>query len=206
MACLGFSLYAGAANAQQPPPQQPQYAQPQYAQPQYGQPQYGQPQYGQPQYAQPQYAQQPVYVMQPPQQGPKVISDYEEGDRIPPGYHEDTRTRKGLVIAGAVTFGVFYLISAMTAAVGSDKKLDVDNQALWIPAVGPFIQLAKSDTGVERFFCGLDGIVQTAGATMLIYGLASPKTVLVRNDAGLKLRPVPIVAKSTMGVGLGGTF
>src|SRR6185436_11592281 len=108
-------------------------------------------------------------------------------DPVPNGYHPDTRSRRGLIIGGAIPFGVFYFISAFTAAIGSDYH--TDNQALWVPAAGPFVQLAKSNTGTERFLCGLDGVVQSLGLAMAIYGIASPKNVLVRNDLGFKLQP-----------------
>jgi hypothetical protein len=68
------------------------------------------------------------------------------------------------------------------------------------------VQLAKSNTGTERFLCGLDGLVQSVGLAMAIYGIASPKNVLVRNDLGFKLQPRPFIARGGGGMGLGGTF
>ena len=145
--------------------------------------------------------------------GPRVIDDYEEGDPIPQGYHSETRVRKGLVIGGAVPFGVFYLFSAMTAAIAHDANQNdptaTSDDALFIPAVGPFVQLAKSDSYTAKFFCGLDGVVQTLGLAMAIYGLASPKTVLVRNDLGknkIELHPAPFMGRNGGGMGLVGTF
>jgi len=136
--------------------------------------------------------------------GPRIINDWEEGDAVPYGYHPESRVRRGLVIGGAIPFGIFYLFSAMTAAIASDAG--DDDGALYIPAIGPFIQLAKSDSSTARFFCALDGIVQTGGLAMLIYGIASPKTVLVRNDLGLQLHLRPVATRNGMGLGLGGTF
>jgi len=144
--------------------------------------------------------------------GPRVIEDYDDGDPVPPGYHPDTRIRKGLVIGGVVPFGVFYLFSAMTAAIAHDAGEDDD--ALYIPAIGPFVQLAKSQSQTAKFFCGLDGVVQSLGLAMAIYGLAAPKTVLVRNDLAkeqprrqkLDLHPMPFVARTGAGVGVIGSF
>src|SRR5690349_4987127 len=60
---------------------------------------------------------QQVYVPQSVAlSGPREISEYEEGDPIPPGYHAESKVRKGLVIGGAVTFGVMYILSVLVGA------------------------------------------------------------------------------------------
>src|SRR3954469_8973442 len=64
---------------------------------------------------------QQVYVPQSVAlSGPRMIKDWDENQPIPPGYHRDTRVRKGLVIGGAILFGVPYLYSAGFAAIGDD--------------------------------------------------------------------------------------
>lgn len=150
------------------------------------------------------YAPQPTgYV------GPVEISSYEEGAPIPNGYHPESRTRTGLIVAGSVTFGTMYLITALVAAGNADAHEHGSNPAaaLWIPAVGPFIQMTNTDSSVAGVFLAIDGITQVAGLTMLVVGLTSPKTVLVRNDFGkVQVRPVPVVTGNTMGAGLAGTF
>jgi hypothetical protein len=50
----------------------------------------------------------------------------------------------------------------------------------------------------------LDGLVQAAGGMMLIMGHTSPKTLLVRNDAKLRLRPMHV--GSGHGFGIDGSF
>ena len=133
---------------------------------------------------------QPIYVQQQPvMAGPREITTWEEGDPIPPGYHPDTRVRKGLIIGGAVTFGVFYLISALVGAVALDCNSVTSSNAcgglgvLLIPAAGPFIALgtAKPDGGGAAILV-IDGVAQAGGLAMLILGIAIPRTVLVRND------------------------
>jgi hypothetical protein len=124
---------------------------------------------------------------------------YVEGKPIPPGYHVETRVRKGLVVSGPIILGVPYLLSMSVAA---SSKYEPDRW-LYAPVFGPFINLAtRSDdcnpNGLSgstsssvvcagdsstRFFLMLDGLMQTAGATMLILGLALPQTLLVRDDA-----------------------
>jgi hypothetical protein len=125
----------------------------------------------------------------PPSNGPRIISDWNEGEPVPPGYHPVQRTRKGLVAAGAALFGSFWLLSALVAA-GEQDAADLvhrDNpaSALYIPAFGPFIQMGKSGNGAtENLALALDGVVQAGGIAMFIYGLTTPKTVLIRNDLG----------------------
>lgn len=143
--------------------------------------------------------------------GPRVIKDYEEGEPIPPGYHAESRVRTGLVVGGAVTFGVLYLISALTGAAINDvnKATSSNNDSgdfLFVPVAGPFLQMTKTESSTGNVFLAIDGIAQAAGATMLIVGLTSPKTVLVRNDLGqVQLMPMRM-GKDGTGLGLVGTF
>jgi hypothetical protein len=164
-------------------------------------------------YATPLYQQvQPSYVPQSvAMSGPRLISDWEEGQPIPPGYHPDTRIRKGLVIAGGVIFGTMYFFSALAAAVGSDSAGPGQGNpeaALWIPGVGPFIQMTSTSSATGNVFLALDGLCQAGGLAMAIYGLAAPKTVLVRNDlGGLHLTPMPMTfGRNGEGLGVVGTF
>lgn len=133
---------------------------------------------------------------------------YEEGDPIPYGYRPETRIRKGLVIGGAVTLGSLYLISA---SIGSLAK-DIDSSSdaftpLFFPVVGPFVTIQTADSqGSGTFFLLIDGVGQTAGLAMLIAGIASPRSVLLRNDlAEVRVAPV-VVGDGQLGVGLVGTM
>ena len=115
-----------------------------------------------------------------------------------------SRVRKGPIIGGAVTFGSLYLLSAFAAAIGEDASRNENElAALWIPIVGPFVQMAKTDSATANMFLALDGAGQGVGAALLIWGLVSPKTVLVRNDlAGVDVRVTPIATKVCRGSGL----
>jgi hypothetical protein len=128
---------------------------------------------------------------------------YVEGRPIPPGYHMESRPKKGLVIAGPIVFGVPYIFSASVAA---SSRYSPDRW-LYLPVIGPFADLAARasqqctsntvqvgpgqtdttesciDDSGARFTLMLDGLMQTAGATMLILGLALPTHLLVRDDA-----------------------
>jgi hypothetical protein len=138
--------------------------------------------------------------------GPYTM-DYIEGAEVPPGYIKVERIRKGLVIAGAVTFGVSWLVSATAGVALTDESnhnecyaygddieggggyysecRDDDNEGaipLFIPLVGPFIAMGTMDAeGPGRAALFLDGVVQVGGMAMLIAGVAAKQTVLVRS-------------------------
>lgn len=152
---------------------------------------------------------QPTYVPQSVAlSGPKEITDFNEDGPIPAGYTPVERTRKGMVISGSILFGSLYGLSALVAAADADSYRP-DLQALWVPAVGPFVQMFQTESAVGNFFLAIDGVGQTAGLAMFIYGLASPRTVLVRNDLA-QVKPTvtvaPMSARGGGGLSLVGTF
>jgi hypothetical protein len=141
---------------------------------------------------------------------PHVIKDWSDGEPIPQGYHETTRARTGLVVGGAVLFGTTYLISALTGAAGSDLSNCGCYGALFVPGVGPFIELGQSTTATGSLLLVLDGVSQLGGIAMFIAGFAAPRTVLVRDDygssQGFHIALAPIVAPGRSGMGVVGTF
>ncbi len=179
--------FPGAAAAQEAPPPPPrEYTAPLFQQ------------------TQPSYVPQSVALS-----GPRVITDWEETEPVPPGYHPATRIRKGAVIAGAIVFGVFYLFSTAVAAGGSDAGGSSGNAeaALWVPGIGPFIQMGSTTSAIGNWALALDGLAQTAGLALFVYGIASPRTVLVRNDLGLHVVPrVMALGHGGGGLGLVGSF
>jgi hypothetical protein len=215
--------------AAQPPP--PQYPPPQYppgqAPPQgYPHPaQYG----GEPRYYPPQpppasavapngeyvaplsQTTQPTYVPQSVAlSGPRMIKDWEPGTPIPHGYHAETRVRKGKVISGSIVFGVTYLYSSFIAAIGQDISSETGDDHglgwLFIPVLGPFLEMMETDSTTAHYILALDGIAQAAGVTLLVTGLMYPKWVLVRNDlASATVVPMKIGMDGS-GFGLVGRF
>lgn len=142
--------------------------------------------------------------------GPRIIKDYDEGEPIPPGYHAETRVRSGLVVGGAITFGVMYLLSVLVGAAITDSSRAFggkeSGEFLYVPVAGPFLQMTKTESSSGNVTLAIDGIAQAAGATMLIVGITSPKTVLVRNDLG-EVRIMPMkMGQDGGGLGLVGTF
>jgi hypothetical protein len=182
------------APAPTPYPQYPQYPAPSYATAPNGQ-------YVAPlsQTVQPSYVPQSVALS-----GPRMIKDWRDGDPIPWGYHRETRVRAGQVVAGSILFGVPYLYSSLLASASSDFEGD-DYDALWIPVLGPLIQLKDSDSTTFSYVLVLDALAQGIGAWMAISAVASPKAVLVRNDLGLALAPAPM-GKDGTGLMMMGRF
>ena len=154
---------------------------------------------------------QPTYVPQSvAMSGPRFIKDWEEGQPIPYGYHHETRVRKGMVISGAVVFGVLYLYSAFAAAVGEDISTETGggNKAAWmyLPVFGPFLEMTETDSASLRYILMLDGLAQAAGAALLVAGVMYPKHLLVRNDlATMTVVPMRIGLEGS-GMGLIGRF
>jgi len=184
----------------------------QYPQQGYQPPGYQQapPGYAPPGYPPPGYQQgQPYYVPQgaqgqltPP--GPRVIRDWDEGEPIPLGYHKEEHVRTGLVIGGAVTFGSMYLLTALGASIANDAGGSVG--ALYVPGLGPFIQMAQTSSSTAAFWLAFDGVVQLGGVAMFVAGFALPKKQLVRNDVGFELHLAPIIARDQTGMGVVGRF
>lgn len=156
-----------------------------------------------PPFVPPAYAIPPSVVLS----GPARLTDWEEGEPIPRGYHPIRRKRTGLVVGGAVTFGTTYLLSALGGAIASDTGSD-RAALLMIPVIGPFTMIGGDSGATGSFGLVLNGLTQAAGITMFAIGMAMPKTVLVRNDlAKVEVAPVPMTfGPQSGGVGLLGTF
>jgi hypothetical protein len=141
--------------------------------------------------------------------GPKTL-DYSEGDPIPPGYRVKSGVRKGMVIGGFVTFGVLWLVSALTAGTADSIAGGTSSLApLYIPAVGPFITIGTANSrGAGTVVLVLDGVAQTGMLALGIIGLAAPKTELVRNDIGRNIRwtVAPMLTADTTGLGIVGSM
>jgi hypothetical protein len=142
--------------------------------------------------------------------GPPTLP-FEEGYPIPPGYHQEMRKRKGLIVGGAVTFGVLYSLSATGVLLSGGGA-----KAVLVPVAGPFIEIANlqstlsgsESSGLRALattFLVLDGVGQAAGVAMLLVGLTRPTPLLVRNDVrATTVRITPLtMGCDGRGVGLG---
>lgn len=127
-----------------------------------------------------------------------------EGAAVPDGYVVESRIQKGLVIAGACTFGGVYLLTTLGAAIAVDTSNDDDAYTpLFVPVAGPFIAIHSADANATGTFgLVIDGLAQTAGLSMFIAGLAAQEDVLVWRGGGYAVRP----DAGPGGAGLSGTF
>jgi hypothetical protein len=164
-------------------------------------------------------------VEYPQRQGalpPGMELPYEEGEPVPLGYRVVKQTRRGLVIAGSIVGGIAYGFSIVGA---TSDDFNHKSGSLLVPVLGPWIMLALGgakdvpSTGycfdTSSSSCGsrsglrgvlvLDGLMQGAGAAMLIVGIAVPKTRLVRKDVTLSMLPMPL-GKDGYGLGAVGQF
>ena len=141
-----------------------------------------------------------------------AILPYEEGQTIPEGYTPDSRPRTGLIIGGAITFLVPYL-SSVAIALGAQRDARHGDMSrheaeelspLYAPIAGPFIAIGTADRDDAREIAPFvaAGLVQAAGAGMLLAGIFSRKQVLVRKQATV----TPLVSAGTLGVSAAGSF
>lgn len=117
----------------------------------------------------------------------------------------------GPIIGGSILFGTMYAFSAFAGLVGEvsrsfvyDGPRDTTSYgSLFIPAVGPFMQLGRSSSsGAASAILLVDGVAQCAGLALLGYGIFSKRTIFVRQDVAL----APVIGGGTTGAALVGTF
>jgi hypothetical protein len=126
-----------------------------------------------------------------------VLPATSEGDP-PPGYHRESRSSHGLVIAGAMVFADSYLAAQVAGYLlsipyESENLSGVHPYAMMVPVVGPIV-FGVSDGNTEGLFV-LNSASQLLGLTMMSVGFGMRHEVF-RPDAALVVRP------STAGAGL----
>jgi hypothetical protein len=112
---------------------------------------------------------------------------YEAGAPVPRGYAVETSTRDAAASARKAGL-LFFSIGYGAAYVGA---LAVPGRvaALYVPVIGPFTVLKDRDPWVKGLLIA-DGVIQGAGAILLIGGIAGHGEQLIRVDwAGLTLAP-----------------
>jgi hypothetical protein len=145
-------------------------------------------------YPQPYYYPPPMTVLPPP------TLPYTEGEPVPQGYQLKTRPVRSMVIAGAITFGSTYLVSALTSAslIAASSSNNAGFAPLFAPIAGPFVTIGTAHaTGAGILWLVLDGLGQTAGATMLIYGLVAEEKYLQRTPVARLTHPEVLVGPGT---------
>lgn len=118
-----------------------------------------------------------------------------------PGYAQpaprtEERVHVGLIVAGAVMFGVSWLLHALLISplAGCSLSSSSGCSSTWedfrwtgaLPLVGPWIQLGIKPGGLGNDGWGpyliIDGLLQAGGLTMLILGATITETVTVYGD------------------------
>ncbi|MBI3202291.1 MAG: hypothetical protein HYZ29_12165 [Myxococcales bacterium] len=90
-----------------------------------------------------------------------------------------------LVRAGAVSFGVAYAVCVGGAAA---EGFDRPSARLAIPVAGPWLAL---DSGINPWALVMAGTAQAAGATLIVWGFASPRRVLGPAEASVAVTAAP---------------
>ena len=131
--------------------------------------------------------------------------------RYPPSSVRPKLVAGGLAVTG-LAYGAGFLAATSWPEVPGSEQLK-------IPVVGPWLALAKNDCAPDDPDCGfilyfrgfltiVDGLMQLGGLGIAGEGLfmtteASPRR---QGPPTLSIRPVPMVAASSAGVGVVGTF
>jgi hypothetical protein len=113
---------------------------------------------------------------------------YYDGQNIPPGYRLEEGPRRGLVIAGSITFGTLYGLTLLGA---SESDFDDGTGLLAIPVIGPLLYARHTECPTEDTYCDddlgdafltIDAVGQATGAVLLAIGILNPKKELVRTE------------------------
>lgn len=125
-----------------------------------------------------------------------------EGRSPPPGYRPEQRIRRGMVIGGAVTFGVLYLATVVAGGFLQESAQPDRFAPLFVPVAGPFVTLGTADpAALPSVLLAIDGIAQALGLGLTIGGVIHPEEVWVRDELALTLAPI-VIQGAPAGVGL----
>jgi hypothetical protein len=157
------------------------------------------------------YYQQP-YVQQPYVQQPYAQPYYQQQPcPLPPPrlFHEEMQPNYGLMVAGLVIFGASWSINAASAYLADEWKLAV-------PVIGPFMETQNINTSSSssfaegnRMLVGLlvfDGLIESAGAIMLIAGAITHHKVRVYDHPRMSVSVVPTAGPAGGGLAAFGSF
>ena len=160
-------------------------------------------------YPAPYYGQYPPPGYQPyPQQPYQQYQPYPS--LPPPQLVTEHRPRRGLVIGGAVTFGVSWGLAASISLLLSDCSgcSGTSNniaEVLWIPIAGPVLAGSRDSGSNDTAFWILWSVAELAGATMFIIGVVGHDVTTYKRVAGRNgptLQLTPLLARDTSGMAL----
>lgn len=165
-------------------------------------------------YAQP----QPYYVQPaPPVYAPQPV--YAQPVRSPRA-RTSTRPNIGLIVSGAVLLGVGWVSNIIVGLPAGDDPFTSGSEPKWetfritsvIPIAGPWIQLGVKPTSFAQDYWGawliINGLMQASGLTMLIAGIATPRTYTEVSATGpaFEVALLPNIGPEHVGAALVGRF
>jgi hypothetical protein len=133
---------------------------------------------------------------------PKIIKSYREGEPIPPGYHLEERPRRWAIITGATMLASSYVTAIAYSDFATCQSGGSDCSRRWavfVPVVGPFVDMAHSSLEDRAFTDLLVGSGEVAGAIFLIVGLTTTSTKLVPDPERAGCSVMPVVARAYTG-------
>jgi hypothetical protein len=138
---------------------------------------------------------------------PPATLPYSEGDPVPAGYHLESRVRRGPIIAGAIMAGTTYIVNLLVADI-EERDGDSDDRATWlyVPGVGTwaYVDDACDNEQDGCSFIVMHSATHTVGLALLIYGIAAPRSILVRDTAGVRV--TPYVGRGSSGIAASASF
>ncbi|HEX4340959.1 MAG TPA: hypothetical protein VH062_33855 [Polyangiaceae bacterium] len=124
---------------------------------------------------------------------------FAKGETLPAGYRVETSDADGAAITrtiGWIALGVGYG-SAYVAAL----SVPGDVSFLYAPVIGPWIEVAQRGQRLPGLIA-VDGLFQTVGASLVVYGIAAAGKQLVRDEGVLARVLVVPAAMGRDGYGL----
>ncbi len=134
------------------------------------------------------------------------VVDLVAGQPLPAGFRLEKRSRKGLVLAGALISSMSYATALPGVALCNLAGCGGSQNWLLIPLVGPLFQMAHTTNPFGNVVLAGDAIAQLGGLAMVIYGLAAPRLVLVKGEAAGgaggqgTVTVVPVLAPGRLGL------
>ena len=125
-----------------------------------------------------------------------------------PACHLEERSRRGLVVGGAVLSGVPYALSVAFGIALADFQGGAGGKvtptSFFVPVAGPFIILAEAGELVPLVL--LDGLAQATGVAMMIAGVAWKQTMVVPHTSTRAMLTPARIGTSGHGLALVGVF
>jgi hypothetical protein len=130
--------------------------------------------------------------------------EVEELEKTPP------TTGRPMVWIGATIFTLSYIAAALAATTSylSDTDITTPHGSLWIPFVGPFIDMGHTSGAGDIVLLALDGAAQIGGFTLFVYGQTTPKKATPDDEPekAVTIRVAPVIGPGTGGASLFARF